>query len=51
MYSDKGISTYSSYNKEHEVFIVRDHQGKVRKPSGYISNDLVAFTRGVAIDD
>lgn len=51
MYMSKGVNVYTTFNKEHNVFIIRDFQGKVRKPIEYISNDLSELTKGVTIED
>lgn len=43
-YRDKGISVDYKYNEEFGCYVLKDHNNKVRKPVGYISNDLSTFT-------
>lgn len=49
MYADQGIEVKSTYNKEYKRYVIRDTNGKVRKPLGYVSNDLSKHTEGVKL--
>jgi hypothetical protein len=40
MYKQQGVDVTSSFNEEHNCFVIRDNQGKIRKPQGFLSNDL-----------
>jgi NTP pyrophosphatase (non-canonical NTP hydrolase) len=41
MYHNKGVKVSVEYNSEYEMFVIKDENGKVRKPVYYVSNDLV----------
>ena len=40
MYHNKDIKVSVEYNSEYEMFVIKDENGKVRKPVYYASNDL-----------
>lgn len=40
MYDRQGIDVQVRYNSEYDVFVIKDENDKVRKPSNFVSNDL-----------
>lgn len=43
LYADKNIPIVAERNLEHETIVFKDMQNKVRKPYGFVSNDLTEF--------
>ncbi len=39
-YSQQGITTFTEYNEKYDRWIIKDTNGKIRKPYGFVSNDL-----------
>lgn len=39
-FKQQGIETTAEYNASHDRWVIRDENGKVRKPIGFVSNDL-----------
>ena len=42
-YKDQGIETEAVYNSDHDLFVIKDKNNKIRKPLGFVSNSLVQF--------
>ena len=42
-YKEQGIKVYADYNSEHNLFVIKDMNNKIRKPVGFVSNSLVQF--------
>lgn len=40
MYDRQGIDVEAQYNAEYDLFVIKDANDKVRKPSNFVSNDL-----------
>lgn len=49
MYAEQGIKVQGTFNDEYQRYVIRDTNGKVRKPLGYVSNDLSKHTEGVKL--
>lgn len=49
MYEDQEVKVKATYNEDHKRYVIRDTNGKVRKPFGYVSNDLSKHTEGVKL--
>jgi len=43
MYDKQGIDVQVTYNSEYDVFVIKDENDKVRKPSNFVSNDLSPY--------
>lgn len=39
-YRTQGIKTTATFNASHGRWVIRDENGKIRKPVGFVSNDL-----------
>lgn len=44
-YGDKKVTCFASYIPQYDCWTIRDSQGKVRKPSGYVSVDSDSFVK------
>ena len=42
-YKDQGVKTEAVYNSDHDLFVIKDKNNKIRKPLGFVSNSLVQF--------
>lgn len=42
-YKEQGVKVYADYNSEHNLFVIKDMNNKIRKPVGFVSNSLVQF--------
>jgi hypothetical protein len=40
MYDKQDIDVKVSYNSQYDVFVIKDSNDKIRKPSNFVSNDL-----------
>jgi hypothetical protein len=43
MYSEKGITVISKYDKYSDVYVIKDVNDKVKKPLGFIPTDLIQY--------
>lgn len=41
--SEQGVTTHLSYNPQYNVFVIKDENNKIRKPVGFVSNNLSKF--------
>lgn len=39
-YKEKGVDPRYEFNESHQRYIIKDHNNKVKKPLGYVENDL-----------
>lgn len=39
-HADNGVTVTATYNPYHECYVLKDTNGKIRKPIGYVKNDL-----------
>lgn len=50
MYADQGVQCKAEYNQQYDVFVIKDMNNKVRKPVGFVSNDLSIYVpEGVSL--
>lgn len=43
MYAEQGIECKAEYNAEYDCYVIKDSNGKIRKPVGFVSNDLSVY--------
>lgn len=41
--AEQGVTTNLSYNPQYNVFVIKDENNKIRKPVGFVSNNLSKF--------